>query len=460
MKYLLLALTASISLPVQAQTGTGTIDLTAPANYASQPVPDYITRDNTPGTNAITDLGATLGRILFYDKRLSRNNTISCASCHQQENGFSDLSLASTGVAGTTGRHSMRLVNSRFAQSSSFFWDERAATLEEQTTQPIQDHIEMGFSGTLEDPDFSDLVTRLSAIDDYRVLFAAVNGTPEITEAKIQKALAQFVRSIQSFDSKYDVGRSTVANDGANFPNFTVDENRGKSLFLSPPGGPGGGAGCAGCHRPPEFDIAPNSGNNGIVSSLEGGSDFTNTRSPSLRDVVQQDGTPNGPFMHDGSKADLAAVIAHYNAIPAIVPGLDARLTRRSPGGPQPQRLNLTAQDQADLVAFLGTLSGNSLYTDPKWSDPFDTDGQLSVIVLPEDALALEMSTNATHHALTLSTVGVPGLDYVFQQSEDCSTWFDTAITADVEGSLRVEVAPPTSDQKWFYRFIYQVPEA
>lgn len=456
MKHTLLTLLICTTTSSPAQTGT--VDLTEPANYANQPIPNYINRDNTPGNNAITDLGATLGRILFYDKRLSRNNSISCASCHQQENGFSDLSLASTGVAGTTGRHSMRLVNSRFAQSEQFFWDERAATLEEQTTQPIQDHIEMGFSGTLDDPNFSDLVTRLTAIDDYRVLFAAVNGGPEITEAKVQRALSQFVRSIQSFDSKYDAGRATVPNDGVNFPNFTANENRGKSLFLAPPGAPGGGAGCAVCHRPPEFDITPNSGNNGIVGSLEGGSDFTNTRSPSLRDVVKTDRTPNGPFMHDGSKATLAAVIAHYNAIPAVVPGLDARLTRRAPGGPQPQRLNLSAQDQANLVTFLETLSGNNLYTDPKWSDPFTNEGDLTLIVLPTDTIEMAMSAEGSDHRITLSTTGVPGMDYLFQQSNDCSSWSDTEVIAESDGTLTVEVTSPTSDQKWFYRFAYQIP--
>lgn len=439
--------------PASLLAQTGTVDLTNLANYANQPVPAYVTRDNTPNNNAITDLGATLGRILFYDKRLSRNNTISCASCHQQANGFSDLSIASTGVSGTTGRHSMRLVNSRFAQSRNFFWDERAPTLEAQTTQPIQDHVEMGFSGTLSDPDFSDLVTRLSAIDDYRVLFTAVNGDSNITETRIQRALSQFVRSIQSFDSKYDSGRATVANDGVAFPNFTASENRGKGLFTGP-------AGCASCHRPPEFDIDPNSGNNGIISSLDGSNDFTNTRSPSLRDLVTQSGTPNGPFMHDGSKATLAEVVAHYNTIPAIVTGLDPRLTRRGPGGapPQPQNLNLSPQSQEDLVAFLETLSGSLLYTDAKWSDPFTAENELSLIVLPDDSLEMEMNQDNGNFSITLSTVAVPNMDYLFQQSEDLSMWSDTIVTADANGNLSVEVTPPTSDTQWFYRFAYQVP--
>ena len=116
-------------------------------NYASQSIPNYIRKDNT-GTNPITNEKAILGRVLFYDKNLSTDNTVSCASCHQQAFAFSDPLLASEGVqGGVTSRHSMRLINTRFAVESKFFWDERAPTLEAQVTTPIQDHAEMGFSG-------------------------------------------------------------------------------------------------------------------------------------------------------------------------------------------------------------------------------------------------------------------------------------------------------------------------
>ena len=272
------------------------LDLTNLYQYSDQVVPDYINPDNTPANNRITDIGATLGRVLFYDKRLSKDATVSCSSCHKQENAFSDLDLASTGVAGTTGRHSMRLINARFSVEAKFFWDERAASLEAQTTQPIQDHIEMGFSGSDGDEGFSALIARLSEIELYQVLFTAVYGSPEVTEARMQQALAQFVRSIQSFDSKYDEGFVTAVNANANFANFTAQENRGKRIFMTP-AVVQGGAGCATCHVPPTFDIDPNSGHNGITGSLGGGQDFTNTRSPSLRDVVSQEGVPHGPFM-------------------------------------------------------------------------------------------------------------------------------------------------------------------
>lgn len=112
----------------------GVLDLTELANYANQPVPSYIVHDNTPADNPITDAGATLGRVLFYDQRLSRNNTVSCASCHDQGHAFSDPDVASSGVAGTTGRHSMRLINARFNREVRFFWDERAASVEDQAS--------------------------------------------------------------------------------------------------------------------------------------------------------------------------------------------------------------------------------------------------------------------------------------------------------------------------------------
>lgn len=248
------------------------IDLENLANYANQPLPNYITRFNGQ-SNPITDKGATLGRILFYDKNLSSNNTISCASCHQQANGFSDVAVASQGVNGTTGRHSMRLINARFGAEAKFFWDERASNLEIQTTMPIKDHGEMGFSGTNGDEPFSALLTKLSNIGYYKELFKFVYGSEEVTEVKIQNALAQFIRSIQSFDSKYDAGRALAPNDGAPFQNFTAQENQGKNLFLAPPTfdansvRTGGGLGCQGCHRAPEFDIDPNALSNGIGGS-------------------------------------------------------------------------------------------------------------------------------------------------------------------------------------------------
>ncbi len=362
------------SYPNIEATFGSSIDLNNLYNYANQSIPAYITKDNTQG-NSITDKGATLGRVLFYDKNLSSNNTISCSSCHQQANAFSDIAVASSGVNGTTGRHSMRLINSRFAVETKFFWDERALNLETQTTMPIKDHGEMGFSGTNGDQPFSGLITKLSAIGYYKELFRFVYGSEEITENKIQLALAQFIRSIQSFDSKFDVGRAQVANNNVPFPNYTAQENNGKNLFLTPPifdatgNRTGGGLGCAGCHAAPEFDIDPNSLNNGIGGSINGGPDFTNTRAPSLRDIAKPDGTPNGPMMHTGVITTLQAAVGHYGNLTAALgnPNLDPRLKPNGFG----QQLHLNATEVNAMIAFLKTLTGTNVYSDPKWSNPF-----------------------------------------------------------------------------------------
>ncbi len=378
MKRLCLPLAAFLAsqFAVSSPAQDGVINLAALPNYANQAKPVYIQKDNTPAGNQISDAGATLGRVLFYDKRLSRDDTVSCSSCHQQAHAFSDSSIASVGVGGATSRHTPRLVNARFGTEVHFFWDERAVSLENQTTRPIRGTNEMGFSGFDGDPNFSDLIARLSATQEYPLLFNFVFGSPTIDETRIQNALAQFVRSIQSFDSRYDAGRAG-APDPQPFPNFTASENKGKQLFLGPPDQ--GGAGCAVCHRPPEFDIDPNSRNNGVIAAIDGSTDLTNTRAPSLRNLARPTGQLNGPFMHNGSFTTLAAVINHYNAIPADNPNLDPRLRR--PGGGL-QVLNLTSQDRLDLEAFLLTLSGNAVYTDQRWSNPFSAAGTITVINL------------------------------------------------------------------------------
>ncbi len=352
------------------------IDLNNLDNYSNQIVPAYITKDNTPAFNPITNKGATLGRVLFYDKKLSANNAVSCASCHRQEFAFSDTAGLSEGLSGgLTGRHSMRLVNARFSDEFRFFWNERASSLEHQTSQPIQDHIEMGFSGLNGDPDLDSLFRKLQKVDYYKTLFTHVFGDSVINEVRVQYALAQFVRSIQSFDSKFDAGRAQVNNLNAPFPNFTQQENQGKNLFLAPP--PQGGAGCQGCHRAPEFDIDSASRNNGViaVAGSPGTLDLFNTRAPSLRDLFNPAGSLNGPLMHNGNFADILAVINHYNLIPqnANNTNLDQRLA--GPGG----NLQLTQAEKDALIAFLKTLTGSNLYTDTKWSDPFDASGNLTL---------------------------------------------------------------------------------
>ncbi|MDP3927502.1 MAG: cytochrome-c peroxidase, partial [Bacteroidota bacterium] len=213
-----------------------------PFNYANLVLPNYFTTDvpgsplpgsingtdNTPANNPVTNDGATLGRVLFYDRNLSANARISCASCHKQEKGFSDEAILSAGFnGGATSRHSMTLINARYYQRGRFFWDERAATLEEQVLMPFQDSVEMGMT-------LDQVVSKVKEQAFYPNLFQKAFGSSEINADKIALSLAQFVRSIVSYSSKYDEGRARVQNPGANFPNFTAEENQGKNLFFQP----------------------------------------------------------------------------------------------------------------------------------------------------------------------------------------------------------------------------------
>jgi cytochrome c peroxidase len=336
-------------------------------NTPGGPLPTSINgTDNTPSDNPVTNNGATLGRVLFYDKKLSANGTISCASCHKQEKGFSDDAVLSIGFAGgKTGRHSMSLINARFYQRGRFFWDERASTLEEQVLMPFQDPIEMGMT-------LAEVTNAVASQTFYRELFEKAFGTPEVTSDRIAKALAQFVRSIVSHSSKYDTGRAMVQAPGAPFPNFTAEENMGKNLFFAPVSN--GGGGCFGCHTTEAFISAnPGPQNNGLdaqsTTDLGAGGVFANPifigrfKTTSLRNIEL-----TAPYMHDGRFRTLEEVVEHYNSGIQNHPTLSPAL--RDPNG-NPIRLNLNPTQKAALVAFMKTLTDPGISTDPRWSNPF-----------------------------------------------------------------------------------------
>ena len=347
-----------------------------PFDYQSK-APSYVQLDNRIGAG-IDDKKATLGRVLFYDKNLSFNNSIACASCHQQNAAFGDTSSRSMGLdGGLTGRQSMRLANLRFSSEGKMFWDERAISLNDQVTQPIQDHIEMGFSGLQGQPGMNSLLTKLDSIPYYNELFSWAFGNKSASEAFIAEALTDFVSSIESFDSKYDQGVQTSGTINGPFSNFTVEENHGLELFLTPAQlnssgiRTGGGIGCAGCHSPPEFSIGAGIHNNGVdhVAGDPSGFDTTNTKSPSLRDVLNSSGTPNTPMMHTGDFLEFTTIIEHYNEVIPDVNNttMDPRLAK----GPSVVKMELTTSEREDLESFVMTLTGSALYSDVRWSSPF-----------------------------------------------------------------------------------------
>jgi cytochrome c peroxidase len=332
-----------------------------PYRYADVTLPAHFTQpgrsaDNTPPDNPLTDHGATLGRVLFYDTRLSANNTTSCASCHVQAHAFSDPKPFSKGFHGAaTDRRAMPLVNLRYYQPARFFWDERAGNLEQMVLLPIQSRIEMG-------QDLERVVDILARDTTYPVLFARAFGDRQITEQKIGKALAQFVRAIVSYKSRYDEGRARVRSARDHFDNFTLEENRGKALFMR---------NCGTCHMKDanEHFFVPTPANTrlrradltadaGVGDVTLRDADMGSFKSPSLRNVEV-----TAPYGHDGRFATLVALIDHYSDNPIF----DPNLGYMRPVGP----LKFTKSEKAALMAFLKTLTDRAFLTDPRFANPF-----------------------------------------------------------------------------------------
>lgn len=348
---------------------TAVLNLPAtPYNYAAQALPAYmitpVIAGQVTGTagNPTTDWGATLGRVLFYDKSLSVNGTIACASCHKQENAFSDPVQRSSGFnGGLTARNSMSLIDAQYYPNGHYFWDQRAASLEAQTLTPVQDAVEMGMT-------LPQLETRLRSLAYYPILFSRAFGDTAINSTRISRALAQFVRSIISFHSRYDTGRSAFPAapppPNAVFANFTAAENRGKELFFTT-------AGCAPCHGTETF-TAPQEKNNGLdaVTTDRGVGGITSNSADdglfkvgSLRNIEL-----TAPYMHDGRFTSLEQVVEHYSSGVQNHPNLSPQL--KLPNG-NPRQLNLSDADKAALVAFLKTLTDRNITTDPRFSNPF-----------------------------------------------------------------------------------------
>ncbi|QUJ70533.1 methylamine utilization protein (plasmid) [Photobacterium sp. GJ3] len=310
------------------------------------------TEDNTPRDNELRNPVAKLGRILFYDVRLSANNTKSCASCHQQEHGFTDPAQLSVGFeGGHTGRNSMGLSNARYYDPGRFFWDERAATLEEQALMPIQDPVEMGMN-------LFDLETKLGLTSFYGQLFTDAFGDEAITSQRMALAMAQFMRSMVSYESKFDQAVQAELNNDPN-PVLSAQEQRGLVLFED--------LNCTSCHTTMAFVMDRNH-NNGSVSNNDpdqgvGGNLAGFFKTGSLRNIAV-----GAPFFHDGNLPDLMSVIEFYNSGVKNHNNLSPDLRDRTG---RPVRMNLTQADKEALVAFLETLTDEGFLSNPIFSDPF-----------------------------------------------------------------------------------------
>ena len=351
-------------------------------DYASVRLPAHVNRaefrqaDNTPSDNSMTNTGAVLGRVLFYDKQLSRNNSTSCASCHLQRAGFSDPRRFSAGFdGGLTGRNAMGLAGLRYTNvrghHPGFFWDERAVTLEAQVLMPIQDKLEMGMT-------LPQLERRLAKLPYYPDLFNAAFGSPKVTSDRIAKTVAQFMRSMVSMNSKFDRAAPADGGYSAKFRGFSDEENRGKSLFID---GIDGIAelGCAHCHLPPTFGMTM-SLNNGLalkykdrgLGALDRPSNdpFTPSndgkfKAPSLRNIEL-----TAPYMHDGRFKTLQDVVEHYSSGVHSHVNVGLAFEEQNPSK-KTSGFRFTAGQKTAMIAFLKTLTDRQFVTDPKFSDPF-----------------------------------------------------------------------------------------
>lgn len=275
-----------------------------------------------PPNNLPTPEKIALGKQLYFDGRLSADNKVSCASCHDPAKGYSNGDQFATGVEGKKGgRNSPTVINS--AYQTFQFWDGRAKSLEEQALGPIQNPIEMNLT-------LDAVVAKLNAIEGYKKQFQQVFGT-DVTSDGIAKAIAAYERTVLCGDAPYD--RFKAGDKGA----LTEPAQRGMKLFF-------GKANCSACHSGPNFTdnafhnigVPGNDAGREAISKSVG--DKGAFKTPTLRDL-----TKSGPYMHDGSMKTLEEVMAHYNKGGTPNDQLDEEI----------YALKLTPEQLADLVTFL-----------------------------------------------------------------------------------------------------------
>ena len=357
-------------------------------NYANIELPEHFltpelqARDNTPSDNLTTDEGATLGRVLFYDKKLSKNNTISCGSCHIQKNGFSNEKKFGVGINGQkTFTKTLPLDNLRYRSSFGIdppnFGGDTSSTLEEQALIAITSPREMGQISIL------DAISTIENQPYYSRLFANAFGDSAITQDRVAKALSQFMRSMLSFNSRFDRG---MASD---FANFTLEEKEGRTLFNSDR------TNCSKCHQPEQLHQNSNSGAIGVNTA-------TSMSRGSLRNVNERKF-----FTAFSDKETLKDMLTHYNKNVSrcvngtVVPtasgerfpfgrfdcDLGNELSVDFPSGTG-IKMELSEEEENAIISYLKTLSDplsessvdasgnivfheNSLLFESKYSDPF-----------------------------------------------------------------------------------------
>jgi cytochrome c peroxidase len=308
-----------------------------PSNF---PAPSYNFADN-----AVTQAGFELGRKLFYEPMLSRDNTISCGSCHLQASGFTQHGhTVSHGIDDRLGtRNSQPIMN--LAWSTSFMWDGGVFNLDLQPIVPITSHVEM-------DDSVQHVLVKLRGSSMYREMFKKAYGSDEITTVQFLKSLSQFMVMCVSSNAKYD---SVQQGQAA----FSVAENQGYNIFKQK---------CSSCHSEPLF-TDHSFRNNGLVPSIVDDkgrfavtgntSDEYKFKVPSLRNLGY-----TAPYMHDGRFLNLSGVMDHYSSQVQLTPNLDPVFTQTAAPG-----IPLSADEKEKIIAFLHTLDDRTFITDKRFAE-------------------------------------------------------------------------------------------
>jgi cytochrome c peroxidase len=323
----------------------------------------------------LTDEIATLGRVLFYDTKLSVNNSISCGTCHKQSLGFADDTPLTPGFKGEmTDRNTISIANTM--TQDGFFWNNNVAMLEDQVLNPVQNHKEMGME------DLSLLPGKLYKADYYPGLFEKAFGSPQVTNEKISEALTQFMISMVSSSSKFSQFADQIQQGiPEHQAGLSPLELAGFQVFNSEQ------MKCASCHKLPKLatrsviedgsyesdfsnfvneSLTAGPGSNiGLDSrNPDAGNGENGFKIPSLINV-----SVTAPYMHDGRFDSIEEVLDHYSKGIKDNPALDSRL--RDASG-QPMRMNMTEYEKQALIAFLHTLTDEEYLAAERFSDPFE----------------------------------------------------------------------------------------
>ncbi len=309
-------------------------------------VPALLPDMDLPSDNIPTKAQVELGRFLFYDKGLSKDQTVSCASCHQQSHGFADTAMVSLGVSGENGsRNAQAIVNVGY--NKMWFWDGRAPRLEIQVQTALLGAAEMN-------ADTTRMIQRIAANANYRRMFAsAYSDDSAITTKSVVYAIASFCRSLVSASSRFD--QFLLGDKNA----LSAQEQRGLVLFNSDR------TRCANCHSGINFSdeqfhsIALHTHylDKGLFSITRNQLDIGKFRTPTLRNIAV-----TGPYTNEGIFKTLEEVVDHYNRGGQPFPLKDTSLIRP---------LNLDTNERRDLVAFLRSLTDEKFLNNPAFANPF-----------------------------------------------------------------------------------------